>query len=129
MQQGVVAVRNMAFILVESDNTGTQIKYHTQIPNCGSYEVVCGSWYCVAEQLTSTFLIKNTNYEIVKLKICMLDLFIDTYYLSSVNINLIIDYYGTLENSPNFLEKCKMDVSCFSIQKWEFNYSCFSNLL
>ena len=37
--------------------------------------------YCVAKQLTSTFLIKNTNYEIVKLKICM----------------LIIDNYGTLK--------------------------------
>ena len=32
--------------------------------------------------------------------------------LSSVNINLIIDYYGTLEKCPRFLEKCKMDVSC-----------------
>ena len=46
----------------------------------------------------------------------MLDLFIDTYYLSSVDINLMIDYYGTLENFHYFLEKCKMDVNCFAIQ-------------
>ena len=43
----------------------------------------------------------------------MLDLFIDTYYLSSVNVNLMIDYYGNLENFLHFLEKCKMDVNWF----------------
>ena len=43
----------------------------------------------------------------------MLDIFIDTYHLSSVNINLMIDSCGTLENLTTFLEKCKMDVrSC-----------------
>ena len=43
----------------------------------------------------------------------MLDLFIDTYYLPSVNVNLMIDYCGNLENFLHFLEKCKMDVNWF----------------
>ena len=50
----------------------------------------------------------------------MLDLFIDTYYLSSVNINLMINYCGTVENFPHFLKRCKMDVSCFAIQLFIF---------
>ena len=55
----------------------------------------------------------------------MQGLFIDTYYLSSVNINLMVDYYGTLENFPHFLEKYKIDVSCFAIQV--FNLNIFFN--
>ena len=61
---------------------------------------------------------KISNQGMVKFHVlkCMLDLSIDTFYLSSVNINMMIACYGTLENFPYFLERCKMDVGCFEIQ-------------
>ena len=40
----------------------------------------------------------------------MLDFFIYTYYSYIVNVNLMIDYYGTLDNFLNFLEKCKIEM-------------------
>ena len=37
----------------------------------------------------------------------------------------MIDYYGTLENFPHFLEKCEIDISCFTIQLFIYHFSIY----